>query len=77
MDVTADCDFLKFIDIDFYERVERLKDFSSLLNDHGGVLLVQDFTITLILHELDAEFWCYVLYGIQSRSRIGILNENR
>ena len=76
MDVTAHCNLFKLINVDFNQRIERLKNFSSFLNDHSGVLLVQDFAIALMLHKLDAEFWCHILNGIQSRSCIGILNEN-
>ena len=77
MDVATYSDLFELVDVNFNKGIERLENFSSFLNDHSGVLLVQDFAIALMLHKLDTEFWCYVLDGIEARPSIGILNENR
>ena len=77
MDVTADRDLLQFVDGDFYKRVEWLENLRSLLDDHSCVLLVQDFSFSLMFHKGDYPFGSDIVDGLQAGPRVRVFHIDR
>lgn len=61
VNITTDCDLLQLVNRDLHQRVKWLENLRRLLNNHGRVLLVQDFPFTLVFHERDDPFGSDIL----------------
>lgn len=76
MDVAADRDFLQLVNRHLDKRVKRLENLRRLLNDHSGVLLVEHFSVALVLHERDDPFRGDILDRLQPRPRVRVLHKD-
>lgn len=75
MYVSTDRDFFLISSRYVDQRLILLKDLLCCLDDHASILLMQDLSVFLVLHQLLAPLWCYFAYGFfEPWAIVGIFN---